>query len=158
MSSLDAYRPLLALHEHVERVLTRLAAKRDGTNARKALGNEGEREAYFFLRRSGYTVVATQWRAPNLSGELDLIAWHGETLCFIEVKTRSADDRYAPGYRMNPRKCDMLRRMARAYVQGLPWRGNAVQWPAMRFDLVSVTRDGKRWSVEHRPAVFPATT
>ncbi len=120
------------------------------------LGNRGEQEAYRFLRRAGYTVVARQWRAPNLNGELDLIAWHGETLCFVEVKTRSTGDRYAPGYRMNPRKCEVLRRMARAYVQGLPWHGDTFTPPLVRFDLVSVLHQEGTWTVDHLQNVFPA--
>ena len=52
------------------------------------LGERGELEALFFLRRQGYIVMARRWRAPELSGDLDLVAWEGDTLCFIEVKTR----------------------------------------------------------------------
>ncbi|MDD5543519.1 MAG: YraN family protein [Acidobacteriia bacterium] len=51
-----------------------------------ALGREGERQAYRFLRRQGYQVVARNFRSPR--GEVDLIAWDRDILCFVEVKTR----------------------------------------------------------------------
>src|SRR5215470_12506441 len=55
-------------------------------------GIRGEREALFHLRTLGYTVVAQRWKTPKLRGDVDLIAWDGEWLCFVEVKTRSSRD------------------------------------------------------------------
>src|ERR1700709_2158825 len=54
----------------------------------------GEREALFYLRRCGYTVVARRWKTAKPRGDIDLIAWHGTTLSFIEVKTRSRRDAF----------------------------------------------------------------
>src|ERR1700732_1923493 len=50
-------------------------------------GISGEEAAFFYRRRKGYTVVARRWSAGNVPGDVDLIAWHGPLLCFIEVKT-----------------------------------------------------------------------
>jgi len=47
-----------------------------------------KRTRYFYLRRRGYTMIAWNYRSPNLRGELDLVGWHGDVLCFIEVKTQ----------------------------------------------------------------------
>jgi putative endonuclease len=55
-------------------------------------GRKGEEEAYFYLRRLGYVIVARNWRSPRRKGELDLVGWDGEVLCFIEVKTRTTLD------------------------------------------------------------------
>src|ERR1700738_1287817 len=55
-------------------------------------GISGEDAAFFYLRRKGYTVVARRWSAGNVPGDVDLIAWQGPMLCFIEVKTRTARD------------------------------------------------------------------
>src|SRR5271170_3140487 len=55
-------------------------------------GERGEREALFYLRRMGYTVVARRWKSSRLRGDVDLIGWDGEWLCFVEVKTRSGRD------------------------------------------------------------------
>jgi putative endonuclease len=50
------------------------------------LGRQGEQEAYRFLRRQGYQVVARNFRSRR--GEVDLIGWDRDILCFVEVKTR----------------------------------------------------------------------
>jgi putative endonuclease len=55
-------------------------------------GRRGEEDAYFYLRRLGYVMVARNFRAPNRRGEIDLIGWHQDTLCFVEVKTRTTRD------------------------------------------------------------------
>jgi putative endonuclease len=53
-------------------------------------GTRGEEEAYFHLRKLGYIMVARNFRSPKRHGEIDLIAWDKEILCFIEVKTRTS--------------------------------------------------------------------
>ncbi len=55
-------------------------------------GKRGEDEAYFYLRKLGYVMVARNWRSPRRKGELDLVGWDGDTLCFVEVKTRTTMD------------------------------------------------------------------
>src|SRR5438270_12214883 len=52
-------------------------------------GSRGEEEAYFHLRKLGFVIVARDYRSPRRRGDIDLIAWEKDTLCFIEVKTRS---------------------------------------------------------------------
>jgi len=46
-------------------------------------GVSGEDEAYFELRKAGYVMVARNFRSPRCHGEIDLIAWEGNILCFI---------------------------------------------------------------------------
>src|SRR6202166_1555806 len=60
--------------------------------ARHRTGRRGEEDAYFYLRRHGYTIIARNYRSPHHRGELDLVGWEREVLCFIEVKTRTARD------------------------------------------------------------------
>jgi len=55
-------------------------------------GRRGEEDGYFYLRRRGYTIIARNYRSPHHRGELDLVGWEGDVLCFIEVKTRSKRD------------------------------------------------------------------
>jgi putative endonuclease len=100
------------------------------------VGVRGEFEALFFLRRMGFTVVERRWRSPELNGDLDLVAWEGATLCFVEVKTRTARDRTPAGLAVDEAKQNMLRRMAASYVRTLPeeYRKDALP----RFDVVSV--------------------
>jgi putative endonuclease len=102
-----------------------------------ATGLRGEREALFHLRKLGYTVVARRWKSAKLRGDVDLIGWDGEWLCFIEVKTRTGRDRMSPAESaVDSDKKEMLRKMARAYLRGFPERLRR-QVP-VRFDIVSV--------------------
>jgi putative endonuclease len=98
------------------------------------IGTEGEDAAFFYLRRKGYVVVARRWSAGNLPGDLDLIAWQGELLCFIEVKTRTAHDITPAEAAVDSHKRSTVRRLARRYVRQLP----RPTPPQVRFDVLSV--------------------
>jgi Uncharacterised protein family UPF0102 len=52
-------------------------------------GCRGEDEAFFHLRKLGFTVVARNYRLARRGGDIDLIALEKDKLCFVEVKTRS---------------------------------------------------------------------
>src|SRR3954471_3049485 len=70
------------------------AGEKDGVRAKGdpihlEVGRRGEELAYFYLREQGYTVVARNWRNPRRKGELDIVGWHEQVLCFVEVKTRT---------------------------------------------------------------------
>ncbi len=97
-------------------------------------GIEGEDAARSYLQRKDYIVVAHRWSSGNLPGDLDLIAWRGPLLCFVEVKTRTAHDMTPAEAAIDKHKRDVLRRMARQYVRQLPG-GTAVQ---VRFDVIGV--------------------
>jgi putative endonuclease len=123
----------------VERTLAGLnwmAQKRGSSTlpAHLVTGIEGEDAAFFYLRRKGYTVVARRCSAGNLPGDLDLIAWLGPLLCFVEVKTRTAHDLAAAEVAVDSHKRSTLRRLARQYVRQLP-QDTA---PPVRFDVLSV--------------------
>jgi hypothetical protein len=55
-------------------------------------GRIGEDLAHRYLRSRGCTVVARNYRARSGAGEIDLVAWHGNTLAFVEVKTRATTE------------------------------------------------------------------
>jgi putative endonuclease len=102
-----------------------------------AIGLLGEREALFYLRSRGYLVVAQRWRAVGLRGDVDLIAWDSEWLCFIEVKTRSQRNPMEPAESaVDEGKQKMLRRMAQAYLKGFP--RELRDQVLVRFDVLSV--------------------
>jgi putative endonuclease len=105
-----------------------------GLPAHLTIGIEGEDAAYFHLRRKGYVVVARRWSSGNLQGDLDLIAWQGPMLCFIEVKTRTAHDATPAEAAVDSNKRNILRRLARQYVRQLPQQTA----PPVRFDVISV--------------------
>jgi putative endonuclease len=97
-------------------------------------GIDGEDAAFFYLGRKGYTVVARRWSSGYQPGDLDLIAWQGPLLCFIEVKTRTAHDIAAAEVAVDSDKRDTLRKLARHYVRQLPMKAS----PPVRFDVLSV--------------------
>jgi putative endonuclease len=99
-------------------------------------GLRGELEALFHLRRQGFRVVARRWRTPELRGDLDLVGWENGTLCFVEVKTRTARGRLAAEDAVDREKKAMLRDMARAYLRRIS-REKRDAIP-VRFDVLSV--------------------
>src|SRR5205823_14536290 len=59
-------------------------------------GRIGEDLAHRYLQKHGCTVVARNYRPPSGPGEIDLVAWDGESLAFVEVKTRATAEFGAP--------------------------------------------------------------
>jgi len=114
--------------------MARLRGAADDLPAHLAAGLEGEDAAFFHLRRKGYTVVARRWSSGETPGDLDLIAWQGSLLCFVEVKTRTARDASPAEIAVDSHKRNVLRRLARQYVRQLPQELS----PQVRFDIVSV--------------------
>ena len=131
---------MLATMEQTLALLDRLHARdtRQASTSRQQSGEIGERAAYFHIRRQGYTVVARRWRHAFLDGEVDLIAWDAETLCIVEVKTRAASTPFAAEFQVDTSKQQALHRMAKAYLQQLPWPDRHPGPLALRFDVVSV--------------------
>jgi putative endonuclease len=101
-----------------------------------ATGLLGERAALFELSRLGYVVVARRWISARVRGDLDLIGWDGEWLCFIEVKTRTARDFTPAESAVDEVKRRTVRSLARAYLRTFP-ESERKSIP-VRFDVVSV--------------------
>jgi putative endonuclease len=120
----------------IDALAMRRAQGRGRLPAHLATGERGELEAVFHLRKMGYTVVDRRWRSAKLWGDVDLIGWDGEWLCFIEVKTRSGRDAMPAEMAVDREKRKMLRRMARAYLRRFPEELRTDV--RVRFDVVSV--------------------
>lgn len=99
---------------------------------RQRTGTHGEEDAYFHLRKLGYVMVARNFRSPRCRGEIDLIGWDADVLCFIEVKTRTSHDVKTPEAAVDRHKRREVTQVAREYLKRLP---PSCQW---RFDIVSV--------------------
>lgn len=113
-------------------------------------GRRGEDLAHRYLRRLGMLVVARNWRPPQGGGEIDLIACEaspaGDTLVFVEVKTRVSGERNAPERDVDADKITALRRAARDYVR------RAEADPArVRFDVIAIAGE----ELEHFRDAFP---
>ncbi len=96
------------------------------------VGRRGEEDAYFHLRHLGYVMVARNFRSPRCRGEIDLIGWDGDVLCFIEVKTRTTHHVKPAEAAVDWHKRREVAEVAREYRRKLP---PSCQW---RFDIVSV--------------------
>ena len=131
-------RPFLALLERLTTVSTHMHDRRRGVNDAAQRGHRGEDAAYFFLRRNGFRVVAQRWRSEFARGEMDIVAWEGETLCFVEVKTRQQTSPLAVETAIDDDKQQAMERLADAYVRLLPWPAGQRQPLAIRFDAVLV--------------------
>lgn len=114
--------------------VARQRGRAESQPAHLTIGLEGEDAAFFFLRRKGYTVVARRWSSGDVPGDVDLIAWQGPMLCFIEVKARTARDATPAEVAVDGHKRAVLRRLARRYVRQLPQEAA----PPVRFDVISV--------------------
>jgi putative endonuclease len=115
-------------------------------NTSQQTGQHGEDIAHRHLRGLGFTVVARNWRPPQGGGEIDIVAWDGAWLVFIEVKTRASAEVSVPERGIDPDKIDALRRAARDYI-----RRSGADESHVRFDAVSVTGT----EVEHFREAFP---
>jgi putative endonuclease len=52
-------------------------------------GLRGETYGYWYLRRHGYVFVAKNYMPHGVKGELDLVGYDGDTLAFVEIRTRT---------------------------------------------------------------------
>src|SRR5690349_13783243 len=106
-----------------------------------SLGQLGESYAAAYLDQLGFRLVAANFTLPvgrNLRGaiinaEIDLIAYDGDTLCFVEVKTRSSDWFAPPEVNVDKRKRRQITRAARVYRQML-----GIENEPHRFDIATI--------------------
>lgn len=105
---------------------------REERAAHMVTGARGEEEAYFYLRKRGYTMVARNYRTPRRKGEIDLIGYDKEVLCFIEVKTRTTRAVAPAEAAVDEDKQRELAAVAQEYLRRLS------PAPKSRFDVVSV--------------------
>ena len=92
-------------------------------------GRESELLGVEYLRSLGYRVVASSYRTQD--GEVDIIAWDGEVLAFIEVKSLSASG--SPEDAVGPRKRQRIIRAAKTYIMK-----RRLHEKPCRFDILAV--------------------
>lgn len=118
---------------------------------KRILGNRGERLAARFLRRQGFKILHRQFHSKL--GEVDLIAVDGETVVFVEVKTRRTTAAGDPTEAVTLSKQRQLTKLALAYLK----RYNLLE-RAARFDVVAVIwpDDGGKPEITHYRNAFEA--
>jgi putative endonuclease len=115
---------------------------------RRQRGQRGEELALAHLQGQGYRIQQQNYRCRR--GEIDIIAWDGATLVFIEVKTKGQMVFGPPQAMVDNRKQQKIVYAAMTYVQQ-----QAIQGVALRFDVIAVTlgQNGTP-EVAHLPAAF----
>jgi len=101
--------------------LNALAPRR--SNDREETGRRGERLAARYLEENGYRLVVSNFKVPigrnsrgvSVAGEIDIVALDEETLCFVEVKTRTSAEFAEPLESVTRRKQRQITRTARVY-------------------------------------------
>lgn len=105
------------------------------------LGRRGEALALKHLEEAGYRIVAANFSLPVgrnrrgaiVNAEIDIVAYDGPTLCFVEVKSRTTDEFAPPQVNVDMRKRRQIARAARAYRRML-----GLSPAAYRYDVVTV--------------------
>lgn len=110
------------------------------------LGHAGEDWAADYLAsEKGFVILARNWRYRQK--EIDIVAQDGDTLVFVEVKTRSSDD-VPPSELISYNKIRFLETAAEAYIRKSNFCGDA------RFDLLVIRKSHPGFSVVHIPDAF----
>ena len=121
--------------------LTKKGDAKDG--ASQPVGGSGEEIAAAFLRGLGYVILTRNYR--KRFGEIDIVAEEGDTLVFVEVKTRTSDAFGSPLEAVDGRKQQRMARAALDYLSARKLHGR----PA-RFDVVAVRLRGREQPrIEH---------
>ena len=130
--------------------------KRSVIPATSDTGQRGELLAARFLESIGYRLVLSNFkvsigrnsRGAAVTGEIDIIALEGQTLCFIEVKTRVSAEFAPPTAAITTRKQRQITRAARVYrrifgLTDMPYRYDVVSvlLPRNAEPQINVTRD-----------------
>ena len=94
------------------------------------LGKKGEGMAVTFLKKKGYKIIEQNYKTRI--GEIDIIASDGNTLVFVEVKTRESIAYGKPFEAVNFYKRRKIANVALLYLKRLK------EIPRCRFDVVSI--------------------
>lgn len=109
-------------------------------------GQKGELAAQDMLRKKGYHIRHTNWVIGKL--ELDIVAEIGNTLVIVEVKTRDRLDFGNPWDAVSNAKIRKIVDATDQYIQKFDLNME------VRFDVVSVTKQGENYVPEHIEDAF----
>ncbi|HVS80630.1 MAG TPA: YraN family protein [Pyrinomonadaceae bacterium] len=120
------------------------------------LGWRGEALAIEHLERAGFRIVAANFSVPIgrntrdviVNAEIDVVAYDGPTLCFIEVKTRASDDFAPPQVNVDLRKRRQIARAARGYRRMF----GLIDAP-YRYDVVTVVSPSSAKQIDAEPRI-----
>ncbi|MBB4118293.1 putative endonuclease [Mesonia hippocampi] len=110
------------------------------------LGNIGENLAVNYLKNKGYQILAQNYRYQK--AEVDIIAQTKNTLCAIEVKTRSSADFGNPQDFVKPKQIQQLVKAMDYYITQ-----NNINLE-LRFDIIAIIKNKKHTTIEHIKDAF----
>lgn len=118
--------------------------------AKSNLGQRGESFALQYLKKQGYTILGQNWRCQE--GELDIIAQQGDTIVFVEVRTRRAEATDSAFASITLRKRAKLSTLATIYLaehnlEDADWRVDviAIAVPVSGSPLLEHAEDALDW-------------
>ena len=114
---------------------------------RQRVGKQGEDEAVHYLESQGYQILERNFRVNR--GEIDIVARDGDTLVFVEVKTKIRGGFGEPEDRVDRRKQVQLGKVALGYLQE-----KRVENRDCRFDVVAVTKEAQETKIRHIEDAF----
>ncbi|MBI1911544.1 MAG: YraN family protein [Deltaproteobacteria bacterium] len=114
-----------------------------------AFGKKGEEEAERILKKQGYKIIEKNYRCRF--GEIDIIAKDGDTIAFVEVKTRVNDRFGSPKSSVDYRKQKHITNASAYYLNE-----KGLDDSSVRFDVVSLELGGDRFSFELIKDAFEA--
>ncbi len=114
-----------------------------------AKGIKGEGEAVKFLRSKGYKIVEKNYRC--IHGEIDIVALDGETVVFVEVKTRTSERFGTAAEAVDAKKQRHIINASCAFLAE-----KRVDDPYVRFDVVTVMLNSGKCTVELYKDAFGA--
>ena len=117
----------------------------------KLLGDRGENAAVQYLRKAGYQILIRNHK--NQFGEIDIIARDGDTIVFVEVKTRSEHTEGRPEEAVTRTKQRQITRAASVWLQQ-----HKLHQHRCRFDVIAIVwRTGEQPIIDHIQSAFEAT-
>ena len=110
----------------------------------KLLGERGEEIACLHLQSKGARIIERNWKCQ--SGEADIIMRDGEDLVFVEVKTRSSEEKGLPEDSITPKKRQRYERIALAYLFSHDLPSSRI-----RFDVMAmvINKEGRAFVRHH---------
>ena len=115
----------------------------------KTLGDVGENAVTNYLQEKGYNILARNFRYGRFA-EIDIIAEIGDTIVFVEVKTRRSNKFGMPAEAVTPQKQQKIITAATKFIQD-----NELYDKACRFDVVEVFEINNNGDVSYKINQIP---
>jgi putative endonuclease len=115
-------------------------------DARKVLGNKGEHKAVRLLVKKGYQIIGQNIRVGR--AEIDILAQIGQTLVFVEVKTRNTDYYGHPESFVTDQKQEIMINAAERYCDENNLENE------VRFDVIAVVLTPNKTEILHIEDAF----